>query len=230
MPTSPSLPTAPLMPGFLVVEASKTVALGTLQVPANLYRILTIWSKTKGALSCHLQSVLAKRLRLPMLLTLNTGAAAGSCSLWVLAPRELGFVLSESSQQRFLLALGYETQLCGIAEQSMGAKPLFKCGVLPPKAGVWEQAINKLTFTLAQRPHETSGRSQVSEQGFPFLRSTGKMTAMRIFWSCRVLQLQRQHKVVKGSNHSQSVKKQDKCRGKTEMYCMASILGYEFTF
>lgn len=58
------------------------------------------------------------------------------------------------------------------------------------------------------------------------------MTAMRIFWSCRVLKLQKQNKFAKGLNHSQSVKKQDrdKGRGKTEMYCMAIILGYEFTF
>lgn len=72
-----------------------------------------------------------------MLLILDTGAATGSCSLWVLASRELGFVLSESYQQRFLLALGFETQLYGIAEQSVGGKPLFKCGVLTHKAGVW---------------------------------------------------------------------------------------------
>lgn len=74
-----------------------------------------------------------------MLLILNTGAVAGSCSLWVLAPRELGFVLSESYQQRFLLALGYKTQLCAIAEQRVAGKPPLKCGV---------------THTLSSRPEQ----------------------------------------------------------------------------
>lgn len=122
--------------------------------------------KQKEVLSSDLQSVLAKRPRLPMPLTLNTGAVAGSCSLWGLAPREMGLVLSESCQQRFLLAPGYETQLCGITEQSVGGKPPLKCGVLTPKAGVCEQPRNKLTFTLAQRPHETPGCSQASQQGY----------------------------------------------------------------
>lgn len=76
---------------------------------------------------------------------LNTGVAAGSCSLWVLAPRELtprelSFALSEIFHQRFLLALGYETQPCGNTEQNVGGKPIFKCGVLTSKAGVWESS------------------------------------------------------------------------------------------
>lgn len=108
-----------------------------------------------------------------MPLTLNTGAVAGSCSLWVLAPRELGLALSESCQQRLLLAPGYETQLCAITEQSVGGDPGRcvpwpppKCGMLTPKAGVCEQPTNKLTFILAQRPHKTPGCSQASEQGY----------------------------------------------------------------
>lgn len=95
-----------------------------------------------------------------------------------------------------------------------------------------EQPINKLTFTLEQSPHEIPGCSQLFEQGYAVLRPTGKMTAMRIFWSCRVLQLQKQHKFVKGPKHSQSVKKQDrdKCRGKIETYFVVVMLGYDFTF
>lgn len=89
--------------------------------------------KQKEVLSCDLQSVLAKRPRLPMPLTLNTGAVAGSCSLWGLAPREMGLVLSESCQQRFLLAPGYETQLCGITEQE--ESPLSSVGCSYPKQG-----------------------------------------------------------------------------------------------
>lgn len=156
MPPSPSLPTVPLMhhplPGILVAQVSRMEALGSLQVHVHLwYLILTDW-KQKGVLSCHLQSVLAKRPSLPMPLTLNTGAVAGSCSLWVLAPREMGSVPSESCQQTLLLAPGYEMQLCGITEQRVGGNPPLKCGVLTPKAGVCEQPTNKLTFTLAQRP------------------------------------------------------------------------------
>lgn len=49
--------------------------------------------KQKEVLSCHLQSVLAKCSRLPMLL--STGTAAGSCSLWVLTPGEPAFAPSE---------------------------------------------------------------------------------------------------------------------------------------
>lgn len=175
MPSSPSLSTVPLMhhplPRFLVAEGSVMVALGPLQVHVNLwYLILTIWLETEGTTKFHLQSVLAKRPRLAMLLILNTGAVAGSCSLWVLAPRELGFVLSESYQQRFLLALGYKTQLCAIAEQRVWGKPPLKCGVTHtlssrPEQGCAKQPINKLTFTPAQRPHQTPGCSQASEQG-----------------------------------------------------------------
>lgn len=51
--------------------------------------------KQKEVLSCHLQSVLAKCSRLPMLL--STGTAAGSCSLWVLTPGEPAFAPSEKS-------------------------------------------------------------------------------------------------------------------------------------
>lgn len=141
---------------------------------------------------------------------------AGFCSFWELSPE-------------IPATLGYETQLCAITEQSMGGKPLFKCWVFTSKAGVWEQPINKVDLYSCT---ETTWDPRLLS-GFwaglctPFLRSTGKMTAMSIFWNCRVLQLQNQHKFVKGPNHSQSIKKQgrDKCRGKTEMYCTAPILG-----
>lgn len=75
---------------------------------------------------------------------------------------------------------------------------------------------------------ETPGCSQASEQGYA-------SDQLEKWLQCKssaaaVLQLQKQHKFVKGPNHSQSVKKQDKDRGKIEMYCKAIILGYEFTF
>lgn len=186
--------------------------------------------KQKEVLSSDLQSVLAKRPRLPMPLTLNTGAVAGSCSLWGLAPREMGLVLSESCQQRFLLAPGYETQLCGITEQGGRKAPSQVWGAHTQSRGVW--AAHKQTDLHSCTETTWDPRLLSGFSAGLCLRPAGKMTAMRIFWSCRVLHLQKQHKFAKGPNHSQSVKKQDrdKGRGKIEMYCMAIILGYEFTF
>lgn len=102
-PFTPNIP--PMhhpLPGFLVAEGSRIVALGPLQVLVNLwYLILTICWKIKGSTKLSSAQCPGQRPRLPTLL--NPGAAAGSCSLWVLAPRELGFVLSESYPQRFPL-------------------------------------------------------------------------------------------------------------------------------
>lgn len=49
-------------------------------------------------------------------------------------------------------------------------KAPFQAWGVHPEAGVWEQPINKLTFTLARRP-ETPGCSQVSGQGYAVLPS-----------------------------------------------------------
>lgn len=110
--------------------------------------------KQKEVLSCHVQSVLAKRPRLPMPLILNTGAAVGSCSLWVLASRELAFVLSESYQQRLLLALGYETQMWLLLSRTWEQSPFPSVGCSCPKQGC-RSSLQTNWPLLLHRDHKT---------------------------------------------------------------------------
>lgn len=141
--------------------------------------------KQKEALSCNLQSVLAKRRRLPMLLILNTGDAAVSCSLWVLAPRELGFVLSESSQQRFLLVLGYETAVWYRWAEHGRKAPFQVWGAHTQNRGVGAAHKHTDLHSCTETTRDPRLLSGIwAGLCSPFLRSTGKITAMRIFWSC----------------------------------------------
>lgn len=232
----PFTPKSPLMhhpvPWFLVVEASRMVALGLLQVHANLwYLILTIWFETKGStkLSCakcpgqeaQVTNATDTEHRCWCWDLLLVGAGiqgAGFCSFWELSAEipagirlwntTVWYCSAERGRKAPFQVWGAHTQCRGVGAAHKQTD-LHSCTEttrdLRLLSGLWAGLCS------------------------PFLRPTGKMTAMRIFWSCRVLQLQMQHKFVKGPNHSQSVKKQDreKCRGKIE--CTAWLLFWDMS-
>lgn len=166
LPANPSLPVLPFcMTPCLTSGGRETKEGGSSRTAGTFSSLVSdfdyLIGKQKELLSCHIQRVLAKWSRLPKLLSAVT--AAGSCLLWMLTPGEPALSLSERCQWGFLLALGSETGLCAITQESMGEKALFEYEVFKPKAEGWEQPISNLIFALAQAPHETPCCSWVSE-------------------------------------------------------------------